>query len=63
MEVFFASQMGHDPGGWSGGAPFIDANYGALENVQLHMILPMVVDAPEHAPSHYGFGDIELGVK
>ena len=62
-EVYFASQMGHDPGGWSGAAPFIDANYGALENVQLHMILPIVVDAREHAHNHYGFGDIELGVK
>ena len=63
-EVFFASQLSHEArGGWSGSAPFIDANYGAVENLQLHLILPMAFDSPEHAPTHYGLGDVEIGAK
>src|SRR5262245_34805974 len=62
-EVFFASQPAHAPGGWSGTAPFVDANYGAVENLQLHLLVPLAFDAPERGPNHYGYGDTELGAK
>src|SRR5262249_26037122 len=62
-EVFLASQLSHDPGGWSGAAPFVDANYGAVENLQLHLLVPVAVSAPEHGPNHWGLGDSEVGAK
>jgi len=62
-EVFLASQPAHDPGGWSGTAPFVDANYGAVENLQLHLIVPFAFDAPKHGRNSYGYGDTELGAK
>ena len=62
-EFDFASQnakTGHD---WSGTAPHFEVNYGVIPNVQLHLIAPLVYDAPAHEQSHYGYGDTELGVK
>ena len=35
-EVYLASQLAHEPGAWSGTAPHIEVNYGALPNLQLH---------------------------
>lgn len=62
-EVYLASQGALDRGGTSITAPHVEINYGVFPNVQLHMIAPMEYVKPEGAPSHYGFGDLELGVK
>src|SRR5262249_8874921 len=62
-EAFFASQLSHQPGPWSGAAPFIDANYGAADDLQVHLVVPMAFDVPEHGARHYGYGDTEVGTK
>jgi hypothetical protein len=48
---------------YSGTAPHVEVNYGAVPNLQLHIIAPMEF---YHAPAEqtqYGFGDMELGAK
>lgn len=62
-ELYVASQVAHDDGGWSGTAPHVEVNYGVLPNVQLHLIAPLVFDLPNQATGRYGYGDTEVGVK
>lgn len=63
-EVYLASQNFAGCGAhWTGTAPHVEVNYGVLPNVQLHVIAPLVYDAPGGGPVHYGYGDTELGVK
>jgi hypothetical protein len=62
-ELYVASQTYHDAGGWIGTAPHLEANYGVVPNVQLHVIAPFVYDAPVDGGTRYGFGDMELGAK
>ena len=51
-------------GGTSAEAPCYEVNWGAVPNVQFHMVLPLVAFvAPDHGPVTYGIGDTELGVK
>jgi hypothetical protein len=54
-ELYLASQVAHDDG--SGTAPRVEANYGVLPNVQLHLIAPLVFDLPNQATGRYGYGD------
>jgi len=62
-EVYLASLDFKTAGDWSGTAPHVEVNYGAVSNVQLHVIAPLAYDAPSTGPTHYGYGDTELGVK
>jgi hypothetical protein len=62
-EIYLASQHAKDKDGWSGTAPHFEVNYGALPNLQLHLIAPLAYVRPNDGSSHYGFGDFELGVK
>ena len=62
-EVYLASQHAKDKDGWSGTAPHFEVNYGALPNLQLHLIAPLAYVKPNDGSSHYGFGDLELGAK
>lgn len=41
----------------------MELNYGVVPDVQLHVILPLSYDAPKGEPSHYGYGDTEVGFK
>jgi len=62
-EFYLASQhfvVGHDV---SGTLPHVEVNYGAVTNVQLHLIMPMAYAKPRGLPFQYGPGDFELGVK
>jgi hypothetical protein len=62
-ELYLASQdfkIGRD---WSGTSPQLELNYGAVSDVQLHVIAPLAYDAPSAGTAHYGYGDTELGVK
>ncbi|HJX65317.1 MAG TPA: hypothetical protein VJ860_15350 [Polyangia bacterium] len=47
----------------TGTAPHIEINYGAVPNLQLHMIAPLAFARPSGGPTRYGPGDIELGGK
>ena len=62
-EFYLSSRPVHDDVGWNGTAPHAEVNYGAVENLQLHIILPLVFNAPGVGKSNYGFGDVELGFK
>ena len=62
-EWYVASQSFKAADGWSGTASHFEVNYGAISNVQLHIIAPLAYDSPTHGPAHWGFGDLELGVK
>ena len=43
--------------------PALEFNVGALPNLQVHIIIPMAYASSADAPSAYGLGDIEFGVK
>ncbi len=62
-EVYLASQDQHDASGWTGSAPQIEVNYGAITNLQLHVIAPLSYARPDGGPKAYGVGDLELGAK
>jgi hypothetical protein len=62
-EVYLASQHLHDREGWSGTAPHLEFNYGAVHNFQVHMIVPYAYSKPADAPRQSGYGDTETGVK
>ncbi len=62
-EFYVATMDSKYHGDWSGTAPHIEINYGAITNLQLHMIAPMAYDDPPGGPSRYGVGDLELGAK
>jgi hypothetical protein len=62
-EIYLASQHTKDKDGWSGTAPHFEVNYGALPNLQLHMIAPLAYAKPNDGSARYGFGDLELGAK
>jgi len=54
------SKLGGD---WSGTAPHFEVNYGAVPDLQLHLIMPLAYDSPPVGAGHYGPGDLELGAK
>ena len=62
-EFYVASQNTKSADGWSGTAPHFEVNYGAVTNLQLHLIVPMAYDAPAHGTRQYGYGDTEVGAK
>jgi hypothetical protein len=62
-EFYLATQheLTHDAA--TGTAPHIEVNYGAVPNLQLHLIAPLAYSRPSGGPTMYGSGDIELGAK
>ena len=62
-EVYLSSQLYRDDYGWTGTAPQSEINYGALPNLQLHVMFSAAFTATETAAGAAGFGDIELGAK
>jgi hypothetical protein len=62
-ELYMASRLEHETGGTTATLPEIEVNYGAIENLQLHVILPFVLNAPDDGDTEYGYGDTELGFK
>lgn len=62
-EVYLASQYADDRDGVSYTAPHMEINYGIFPNFQFHVILPAEYVKPSGQPSHYGYGDTEIGVK
>jgi len=62
-EVYLASQYFNFKDGSIMTAPHVEINYGAIPNLQLHLIAPMVNANPAGEKAHYGYGDTELGAK
>jgi hypothetical protein len=62
-EFYLASQHEVTRDGAAGTAPHVEINYGAVPNLQLHVIAPLSYARPSDGPTTYGPGDIELGAK
>ena len=62
-EVYIASIDFRQFGFSTGTLPHLEVNYGAVPNLQLHMIAPMAYNTGPATPFAYGYGDTELGVK
>jgi len=62
-EFYIASMHSKLGGDWSGTAPHFEVNYGAVPDLQLHLIAPLAYDSPPAGAGHYGPGDLELGAK
>jgi hypothetical protein len=62
-EFYAATQWSAERHAVSGTAPHVEVNYGALPNLQLHVIVPAALAYSSGSPLEYGLGDIELGVK
>jgi hypothetical protein len=62
-ELYLASQSFHDRDGWTGTAPHIEVNYGAIPDLQLHVIAPLAYAVPAQGKASFGYGDTELGIK
>jgi hypothetical protein len=62
-EFYLASQHFIASDAVTGTLPHVEINYGAITNVQLHLIMPMAFAKPKGLPFQYGPGDIEFGVK
>lgn len=62
-EFYVATQHSVTADGASGTAPQVEVNYGALPDLQLHIIAPLAYDRPASGAAHYGLGDLELGAK
>lgn len=43
--------------------PELEADFGILPDLQAHVIIPVEAFKPRHGSSHYGYGDIEMGLK
>ncbi len=62
-EFYLASQDELTHEGTSGTCPHVEINYGAMPNLQLHLITPLSYSRPAGGPALFGPGDIELGAK
>jgi len=62
-EVYFASIDYRQFGYTTGTLPHLEVNYGAVPNLQLHVIAPMAYYQGPSGPFAYGYGDTELGAK
>jgi len=62
-EIYVATNFEHDPTGLSGTLPHLEVNYGAVKNMQLHLILPAAYARLSDGTRNFGYGDTEAGVK
>jgi len=63
FEINLAVQSTHKTGETSGAIPSLEVNYGLLENLELHVLVPVAFDRQSGSNTKIGIGDIELGVK
>jgi hypothetical protein len=62
-EFYLASQHEVTRDGASGTAPHVEVNYGAVPDLQLHLIAPLSYSRASSGSVKYGPGDVELGAK
>ena len=62
-EIYLGSLLSRDAGEWSGTAPHVEVNYGAVPDLQLHIIMPLSFVRSTAGTMTYGYGDTELGAK
>ncbi len=60
----YAHSTGVDVSGDANGfAPGVEIDYGVMPNTQLSIIAPLAFDRAAGEPSHWGYGDTEIGLK
>jgi hypothetical protein len=62
-EVYLFAIYDHTAGTDSAQVPAVEINYGAVPDVQLHLVAPLAYDREPGDGAHYGYGDTELGLK
>ena len=62
-EFYVASQSVFEPGSGAGSLPHFEVNYGAVPDVQLHILLPLGYTYANNSKLNYGISTTELGVK
>jgi hypothetical protein len=62
-EYYISSINNHQGGVWSGTAPHFETNYGAIPNVQIHLLMPFNYNSPMHQRAGFGYADTEFGIK
>ncbi|HXN86323.1 MAG TPA: transporter [Candidatus Binataceae bacterium] len=62
-EIYLGSLFTKQSDAWTATTPHLELNYGPLPDVQLQMIVPMVLYAPNEGGTSYGYGDTQLGIK
>ena len=62
-EFYLSSLSNHEPGSCVATLPEVEVNYGAIKNVQLHIIMPFAFVSQTGSATHYGYGDTEVGIK
>jgi hypothetical protein len=62
-EFYLFSTGTHVRGDTAATLPGVEINYGALPDLQLHVIAPLALNDAAGSSAQYGYGDTELGVK
>ena len=62
-EAYFFSTLDKTSDGRATQFPALEFNWGAIPNVQLHLIVPVASFRPPGGPTWFGAGDVEVGVK
>lgn len=62
-EFYIASQYAYNGYVEEGTLPHLEHNYGAVPDLQLHLLIPLAFFHPNGGPTMYGIGDTEAGVK
>lgn len=62
-EYYISSINNHQAGVWSGTAPHFETNYGAIPNLQIHLLIPFNYISPLHQKAGFGYADTEFGIK
>ena len=62
-EFYIASQYADNKDGKEATLPHFEFNYGAMPDMQLHLLAPFAYVKPDGGPAMYGLGDTEAGLK
>ena len=62
-EFYLSSMSSYYQTSAQGTLPHFEANYGAIKNVQLHLLVPLAFYSEYGVEKNYGIGDIEVGFK
>ena len=62
-EFYLATQHAAAADVATGTAPHVEVNYGAVPNLQLHVLVPLAYAHPAGGRTAFGAGEVELGAK
>jgi hypothetical protein len=63
LELYVATLRSFTRAGAGGFAPHVELNYGAVPDLQLHLLVPLGYSRPRGGPTTYGISDVEVGIK